>query len=237
LLAANLAGQGAKSAWIIGLLPSEAKVIEIADLKVGGRNSRGLVLWMLHATKVVRQESGGLGCADWVYGDHWYGPARLSLFDATNKKLINTIEIQGMYEGTEEKDHGFPIPFQVQNGSYYVPRVGSDKEGAPIILNLRDLTGEGVAGQFVLFEYEACAISLTTVLGYSPKSDRAVQYGVERLTESGKPEVVSWVEQVFGAKPIRPGHWDFTWEPGHGAEGSIHERVAFDQRKQVFVKQ
>jgi hypothetical protein len=237
LLAANLAGQGVTSPWITGILPPEAKVIETGDLKVGGRNSRGLVLWMLHPTRVVRQESGGLGCADWVYGDHWYGPTRLSLFDVTNKKLINTIEIRGMYEGAEEKDHDFPIPFLVQNGSYYVPRVGSDKEGAPIILNLRDLTGEGVAGQFVLFEYEACAISLTTVLGYSPKSDRAVQYGVERLTETGKPEVVPWVEQVFGAKPIRPGHWDFTWKPGHGAEGSVHEQVSFDRQKQVFVKQ
>jgi hypothetical protein len=89
----------------------------------------------------------------------------------------------------------------------------------------------------VLFEYEACAISLTTVLGYSPKSDRAVQYGVERPTESGKSEIVPWVEQVFGAKPVRPGHWDFTWQPGHGAEGSVHEQVSFDRKKQVFVKQ
>jgi hypothetical protein len=236
-LAANLAGQGATSPWITGLLPPEAKVIETADLKVGGRNSRGLVLWMLHPTRVVRRETGGLGCADWVYGDHWYGPTRLSLFDVTNKKLINTIEIRGMYEGAEEKDHGFPIPFLVQNGSYYVPQGASNKEGAPMILNLRDLTGEGVAGQFVLFEYEACAISLTTVLGYSPKSDRAVQYGVERVTESGKPEVVSWVEQVFGAKPLQPGRWDFTWQPGHGAEGSVREQVSFDQKKQVFVQE
>jgi len=237
LLAGNLAGQAVTSTWITGLLPPEAKVIETADLEVGGGTQRGLVLWMVHPTRVVRQESGDLGCADWVYGDHWYGPTRLSLFDVTNKRLINTIEIRGMYEGAKEKDHGFPIPFLVQNGSYYVPQIGSNKEGAPMILNLRDLTGEGVAGQFVLFEYEACAISLTTVLGYSPKSDRAVQYGVERPTESGKSEIVPWVEQVFGAKPVRPGHWDFTWQPGHGAEGSVHEQVSFDRKKQVFVKQ
>lgn len=231
LLAANLWGQSITPAWITGLLPSEAKVIEASDLKVSATTQRVLVLWMLHPTRVVRRESGDLGCADWVYGDHWYGPTRLSLFDSTNKRLINTIEIRGMYE-----DAGFPIPFLVANGNYYVPRVSANKEGVPVILNLRDLTGEGIAGQFVLFEYEACAISLTSVLGYSPKSDRAVQYGVERPTESGKPEVVPWVEQVFGAKPIRPGYWDFTWEPGHGAEGSVHERVSFDRKKQVFVE-
>jgi hypothetical protein len=121
LLAANLAAQGVNPTWITGLLPRDATAIEIADLKVGGRKSRSLVLWMLHPTRVVRKESGDLGCADWVYGDHWYGPTRLSLLDVTNKKVINTIEIRGMYEGTEEKDPGFPIPFLVQNGSYYVP--------------------------------------------------------------------------------------------------------------------
>ena len=236
-LAANLIGQGITPTWIIGLLPPGAKVVEAADLKAGGSTQLELVLWMLHPTKVVRQQSGDLGCASWVYGDHWYGPARLSLFDITKKRLNNTVEIRGMYEGADEKDHGFPIPFLVPSGSYYVPSPNAKKEGTPIILNLRDLTGEGVLGQFVLFEYEACAISLTTVLGYSPKLDRAIQYGVERPTESGKKEIAHWIEQVFGAKPIRPGLWDFTWEPGHGFEGSIHENVSFDRKRQVFVQQ
>jgi len=241
VLATNLGGQSAMSTWITGLLPPEARVIESTVLNTGRRTDRGLVLWMLNPNRVLRQDRGTFaaghttgGCSDWVYGDHWYGPTRLSLLDLTNKRLINTIEIRGMYEGAT--DHGFPIPFLVQNGSYYVPKVNENNEGAPKILNLRDLTGEGVVGQFVLFEYEACAISLTTVLGYGPKSDRAVQYGVERRTESGKSKGVPWVQQVFGAKPIRPGHWDFTWEPGHGAEGSVHEQVSFDRAKQVFVQ-
>jgi len=198
---------------------------------------------MLHPNRVLRQDRGEFaagqttgGCSDWIYGDHWFGPTRLSLLDLTNKRVINTIEVRGMYEGARDKEHGFPIPFQVPDGSYYVPHPNENKEGLPKVLNLRDLTGQGVAGQFVLFEYEACAISLTTVLGYSRKSDRAVQYGVEMLTENRKPVVVSWVEQVFGEKPIRPGHWDFTWEPGHGAEGSVHEKVSFDPAKQVFVR-
>ncbi len=142
---------------------------------------------MVHPRKVVRQESGDGGCSDWVYGDYWHGPARLSLLDLEKKRIVNTIEIRGMYEGSQEPDHSFPIPFLVPRGSYFVPRVNQNKEGTPKILNLRDLTGEGVAGQFVLFEYEACSISLTTVLGYSGKSDRAVQYGVEMINEDGKP--------------------------------------------------
>jgi hypothetical protein len=236
LLAVNLNAQSTSSTWIAGLLPPEAKVIETADVKIGRRVDRSLVLWMLHPERVVRQKSGEGGCAEWVYGDHWYGPARLSLLDLTNKRLINTVQIQGMYEGTEEKDPGFPIPFLVQNGVYYVPHISEKEEGAPIILNLKDLTGEGVAGQFALFECEVCGINLTSALGYSPKSDRAVQYGVDAITVSGKPGPALWAEQVFGAKPVRPGHWDFTWAPGHGVDDVVHERVSFNREQQIFVR-
>lgn len=213
-LAAGLGGQNATSTWVAGLLPAEARVIETADVRVDGRTDRALVLWMFHPKRVVRAESGDLGCADWVYGDHWYGPTQLSLLDLTNKRLINTIEVRGMYEGSGEKEHGFPIPFVVSNDFYYVPQVNKNKEGAAKILHLKDFTGEGVAGQFVLFEYEVCSVNLTTVLGYSRKSDRAVHYGVETVSESGKPETTLWIAQVFGAKPVRPGHWEFhlgTW--------------------------
>jgi hypothetical protein len=59
----------------------------------------------------------------------------------------------------------------------------------PKIRNLRDLTGEGYAGQFVLFEYEFCGNALTSVLGYSQVYDQAVQYQVEVL--GGKARLVS----------------------------------------------
>lgn len=237
LAAANLGAQSTMSTWISGLLPPEAKVIETAEVNTPKKTDRALVLWMLHPKRLVRKEAGDFGCADWVYGDHWYGPTRLSLVDLVKKRLINTVEILGMYDGAQEPEHDFPIPFLVSNGFYYVPGVNGDDEGTPRILNLRDLTGEGVAGQFVLFEFEVCSISLTSALGYSRKSDRAVQYGVETLNQDGKPEIVPWVEQVFGRKPDRPGHWDFNWQPGHGVDATVPEEVSFDPAKQVFVRQ
>lgn len=242
VLAANLSAQSTAPTWVTEILPPNAKIIETANVNTGGRVGRILVLWMLDPHRVVRREVGGGGCSDWVYGDHWYGPARLSLLNSTTRKIINTIEIHGMYEGAQDPEHGFPIPFLVRNGSYYVPQaekipeVKSGKEGVPKLLNLRDLTGEGVAGQFVLFEYEACAISLTTVVGYSPHTDRAVQFEVETPLDGGRRTVTSWVEQVFAYPPSPPGRWDFTWEPGHGADGSVHERVSFDRTRQLFVR-
>lgn len=242
IIADSLAGQTEGAPWIAGLLPAKAKVIEISEVKSGTRSvDRGLVLWMVDPVRVLRANPGirvaghsSGGCSDRIYGDHWYGRANVSLVDLRRRRIINTVAIKGMYEGAA--DGGFPIPFRVADGAYHVPIVDVENEGVPRILYLQDLTGEGSLGQFVLFEYEACELYLTTVLGYSPKLDRAVQFGVEILTTEGQWKVVPWVERVFGVKPLQPGVWDFSWEPGHGFEGFIRERVTFDRRRQVFTK-
>lgn len=75
-----------------------------------------------------------------------------------------------MYENPENTDRSFQIPFRVSPYFYYVPEVGENKEGAPKILNLRDLTGEGVAGQFALFDYAARGAAMTAAFSYSPQS-------------------------------------------------------------------
>jgi hypothetical protein len=146
-----------------------------------------------------------------------------------------TIEVRSPNEGANDSEHNFPIPFHVSNNYYRLPQIDAKNEGTPDILNLADLTGEGVAGQFVLFEYSACGIAETAVLGYSQSRDAAVQYGVETSGTGAKEELVSWVEHTFGEKPIRPGIWNFSWDPGHGSESRIHEEVSFDPRRQMFV--
>jgi hypothetical protein len=220
-------------AWIQKLIPRKARVIEMAELHGGKADGRALLLWMLHPKRVMRQ--GNPGCSDWVYGDHWCGPVRLSLIDLRNKKVVNTVEIRGLNEGGDEPEHGFPIPFRVSDEFYHVPEIDKNKEGAPRILNLRDLTGEGVVGQFVLFEYLVCGVSYTTVLGYSSRTDAAVQFRVEVSAPGEKTETVSWVPHLFQEAPARPGYWNFTWEPGHGADCEIHEEVVIDQNRQLFV--
>ena len=85
------------------------------------------------------------------------------------------------------------------------------------------------------FEYEFCGTPLTSVLGYSRVSDRAVLYPVEVLGSDDTVNVDNWVATIFGRQPVSPGHWDFTWEPGHGANRKIHEQVTFDSAGQFFV--
>ncbi|HWC99984.1 MAG TPA: hypothetical protein VG456_24660 [Candidatus Sulfopaludibacter sp.] len=234
LLVPNQPAQNTSPASVQRLFPPEAKIIEVANVRIGSSDSRTLVLWMLHGKKVVRQ--GDLGCSDLLYGDHWYGPTRLSLVDLPHLTLINTVEIRGLYEGSDDDEHGFPIPFYVsKDESYFVPRSDKNGEGTPNILNLQDLTGEGVVGQFALFEYEACGVSLTTVLGYSRNTDTAKQFRVEVVEPGAKTELLTWIPHLFSEKPFQPGHWNITWDPGHGCDCTIHEEVTFDVSRRLFV--
>jgi hypothetical protein len=231
LLVASLPAQSLPTTTIQNLLPKDAKIIETATLNTGRGKARSLVLWMENPERIVRQDSGG--CADDVYGDHWIGATRLSLVDSAKPTLVNTIEIRPFYGPLDDRE--FHIPFLVSSLYYHVPRPNAKREGQPTILNLQDLTGEGVAGQFVLFEYAACGIVSTSVFGYSPRFDRATQYSIEVLNPNQKPEIQFWVDQVFAKQPSRPGYWNFTWDPGHGSESTIHEQVSFDRERQLFV--
>ena len=237
LVVARLPGQNQPSPTVQSLLPPDAVMIETADLSVAAGKPRELVLWMQRPEKILREvdHPGESYCGDAVYGDHWYGPTRLSLVDAEKLQILNTIEVPDFFEHPGD-GRSFPIPFFVSNEFYDVPNPNSKKEGTPRILNLRDLTGEGYRGQFVLFEYEFCGIPLTSVLGYSRVSDKAVQYQVDVLASDAAPGRETWVAAIFGRQPVRAGHWDFIWEPGHGAKRKIHEQVAFDPVSQSFVE-
>lgn len=115
--------------------------------------------------------------------------------------------------------------------------MNSNNEGKPKILYLQDLNGDGVAAEFVLFMYGACSIADTRVFGYQKQSDRVVSYLVEVQNGRGQPKTEKWVGQIFARKPISPGRWDFTWEPGHGTDSTIREQVSFDRVRQLFVDQ
>lgn len=236
-IAANALGAAATAEWIQRQLPPDALVLETAEVRVGEGKSRMLVLWMdSPRSKVRRQGHHHLGCSEFLYGDHWLGPARLTLADLDRQKIVNTVEVRGEHVGGDHAERRFPIPFRVSNHFYFVPRTNAGKQGAPKILNLRDLTGEGIEGQFVLFEHQSCLTPLTAVLGYSVSTDTAVHFPIERSTPGTQSRKLMWVPYTFHRKPIRPGYWNFTDEPGHGADGWIHEEVKFDPARHIFIQ-
>jgi hypothetical protein len=217
------------------LLPTDAKIIETANLTTKSGKSRAFVLWMQQPKKVVRDPDAGY-CGDAVYGDHWFGPTRLSLVDPVADRVLNTIRIVGPAFIGDPAD-SFRVPYFVPNIYYYVPHLTSKGEGKPEILKLRDLTGDGIADEFVMFMYGACGIAETGAFGYNANLDRTLQYAVEVITGKGAPESELWVDQIFAEKPKGPGHWSITWSPGHGSEDIIHEEVSFDPARQLFEDQ
>lgn len=158
----------------------------------------------------------------WFTGITGLGPTRLSLVDPAGDKLLNTVKVVGPAFIGDPAD-SFRLPYFVQNAYYYVPNANSKREGKPRILQLRDPNGDGVGAEFALFMYIACGALNTSVLGFTQKSDLAVQYPVELIVGNRTPEVQLWVYQVFAQQPIRPGRWSFTWRPGHGSEEIIHD--------------
>ena len=182
-----LAGQSTPPGSAEKLLPAGAKIIESADIHLGGGQTRTLILWMTNPERVSATWDT---CSDYVYGDHWFGPTSLSLIDASKQKLINTIRVRSSADA--ENKGSFAVPFFTLDGPYHVPHPDKDKKGRPLILNLQDLTGEGTKGQFALFDYAACGIDQTSVFGYSPKLDKVLQYSVEVTQGKFPPVVEQW---------------------------------------------
>ena len=231
-LTASIAGQDSLAHRVADLLPSGARIIETANVPVRTAKTRVLVLWMDTPRRFISHWDSA---ADELYGNHWFGPTFLSLIDPSNDRLINTIRIRPNNE-SPDGDGSFAVPFFTFNGVYYVPHPDRDGRGAPFLLRLRDLTGEGIAGQFVVFDHVVSGIAAGSVLGYSSKSDTAVQYPVERTQNRFNPVVETWAVQVFDRKPSRAGYWKFTWEAGHGEFAWIDEEVRFDPARQLFVE-
>lgn len=228
IVAQSLPGQVVQS-----LLPPQARIIESAEVPALPGRHRALLLWMLNPKRVLRDPKGFEYCGDSVYGDYWSGQTRFSLMDTSNRELLDTIKIVG--SGARSAD-GFFLPFMVGNHYYHVAQPNAKMEGKPTLLFLRDLTGDGIAAEFVLFDYTACGTAGTSVFGYLQTLDRLRQYPVESFGDNGRESVELWVTEVFSVQPVSPGRWDFVWGPGHGVDDMVHERVVFDPQRYAFSR-
>lgn len=184
-------------------LPPDAKVLETRRIPSKAHPDRGMVLWMKnpkpHPREVEPDEP--YTCPEETRGSFFSGVAFVSLVDVKNLNVLDTLEIrQTVGSSSEEID----LPYQIHAGSYYlVEHPGKDGEGKPTLLDLRDLNGDGREQEFALYDAVACMGLGTTLIGYSEKQDRMIQYPV-RLTET-----LLWADYLFSKKPVAPGHWRF----------------------------
>jgi hypothetical protein len=230
-------------------LPTEAIVIERAVLPRSVHADREILLWMIAPTKHDRgefSESNPYTCPERTLGSYYRGPTRVSLIDARSGKIINTIILRHSW-GDEDS---FDIPYRILVSDLYaVPGKPPGAEGKPMLLMLRDITGQGLPLAASFYEAEACMGLLTTTIGYSVKRDILIQYQAELnsktqeivegrgIVDVGKAamETTSWIDHLFSEKPAEPGHWSYKIDyRGRGGPLDSYD-IRYDASKEEFV--
>jgi hypothetical protein len=231
-LVGALASTRTSRAQSIQGLPKTAVVIETAAIPQ--HPQRQLVLWMENPKKNPRDTSEDLyTCPEYTRGSYYSGPTRVSLYDPASKTIINTINLI-----VDEVD-SFDVPYAIKQGYYYsVPGIrGSSREAKPTILLLKDYNGDGKALEFALFDAVACMGLQTTLIGYSNKKDRVVQYPLQlTVIEKQKRSTSSvlWIDYLLSRKPVRPGYWKYEVDY-RGRGGSLDKwDVRFSTAREQF---
>ncbi len=209
-------------------LPKSAVILERKNVTA----NREMILWMPKPEKHPRTEEDDIyTCPDQTRGHYYSGVAKVSLIETKTKKIINTIEI--VSDGISDENNTLDLPYLIQRGYYNVPKIGKNKEGKPNLLNLSDYNNDGKPYEFALFDAVACMGLETTLIGYSEKQDKVIQYQTE-LKIDGKISKEFWVDYLFGHKPNKQGVWQY--EIDYRGRGGALEKyeISYDKKREVF---
>jgi len=214
-------------------LPADAVILEQRKLLPSVRANREIVLWMVKPSKNPNNYAPDdiYTCPDQSRGSYYSGPTRVSLVDSGTNSIVNTLRISA------EAEESFDLPYAIRKGYYY--RVDSVKRGEakPTIIWLRDYNGDGQALEFAFFDAVACMGLQTTLIGYSAKQDRVVQYPIKLEVIEGKKRssrTSLWADYLFNQKPRRPGYWKY--ETDHpDREGTLDKwEVRYNAAQEQF---
>lgn len=222
-------------------LPASAVIVETQTLASHGDADRALVLWMLKPKRTPRDTPNEpYTCPEETRGSYFSGPTRVSLINLKTDRVINTINIIEELNGEDHSDKSepFDIPYRIHAGSYYhVPGVRTRREGKPLIMWLRDYNGDGKALEFALFDAQACIGLGTTLVGYSERQDKVIEYQIE-LKVKGDNEhgtrTSHWGDYLFSKIPATPGHWQY--EIDYRSRGGSLDKyeVRYNALKEMF---
>lgn len=204
-------------------IPKTAVILEKAPVTP----TRQLILWMINPTKNARDTEEIYTCPEETRGHYYSGKANVSLVDLKTKKTINTIEIDANGENSID------LPYLIHRGYYTVPKVDKNKEGKPILMNLKDYNADGKLYEFALFNALACMGLDTTLIGYSQKQDKVIQYPIELKTHD-KTSNGFWADYLFGHKPNKKGVWVYQIDY-RGRAGSLDKyEIHYDKNRELF---
>jgi hypothetical protein len=214
-------------------LPEGALVIETQPVAP----NRSLILWMVRPTQHPREmPNDHYACPEYTRGSYYRGATRVSLVDSQTHKVINTVKISS--EPGEEADE-FDIPYSIRSDYYYrVEGVPKETEGKPAIMWLKDYNGDGKAWEFALFDAQACMGLATTLIGYSERQDKVIQYQTHLVVSDSKGKrsttTQSWTDYLFSKKPASPGSWKYEIDY-RGRGGSLDKyEIRYDKQAERF---
>jgi hypothetical protein len=216
-------------------LPKGAVVVETRRIVSANHPNRTLVLWMLNPKK---NPSGYAPtdiypCPDQTRGSYYSGPTRVSLLNSKTNSVINTVIVK------EDDEDSFDLPYAIRKGYYYrvAPVTKNGIEAKPTIMWLRDYNGDGKPLEFALFDAQACMGLGTTLIGYSEKQDRVIEYPVQLDVIEGSKHssrVTPWADYLFSKKPVRPGYWKYEIDY-RGRAGTLDKwEIRYDPAKEQF---
>lgn len=222
-------------------LPKGAVVVETRKLLSPSHPNRTLVLWMLNPKRNPNGYAPGdvYTCPDQTRGSHYSGPTRVSLVNSATMTIMSTVNVSSI---DEDGGDSFDVPYAIRRGNYYRVEgpVRESVEARPTILWLKDYNGDGKALEFALFEAEACMGLQTTLIGYSEKQDRVIQYPIKLEVIEGarrSTRVTPWADYLFDRKPKRPGYWRYEIDY-RGRAGSLDKwEVRYNPEREWFEGQ
>jgi hypothetical protein len=213
------------------LIPETATILEEQIVT----KHRKLVLWMQDPSKHPSE----LGpddiytCPDQTSGSYYSGRANVSLVNTSSNRVVNTLEIRGV--DIDGPNTEVDLPYMIRAGYYYsVPGENSKVERKPQIMSLKDLNGDGSSHEFALFNAQACMGLDTTLIGYSPRLDRVIQYPII-VSDEGGTRTVYWLDYLFAKKPISSGRWRYEIDY-RGRDGTLDSfDIKYEPKTQEFV--
>lgn len=199
--------------------------------------NRALILWMVRPTKHPRDTPDEpYTCPEYTRGNYYSGATRVSLVDPQTRKVINTVKVApDPGEGGDE----FDLPYKIRPDHYYhVDGASKEAEGRPTLMWLRDLNGDGKAWEFALFDAQACMGLGTTLIGYSERQDKVIQYQTHLAVRDAKQKRSTtteyWTDYLFSKKPTSPGSWKYEVDY-RGRGGSLDKyEIHYDKQAERF---
>lgn len=201
-------------------------IIEVVNVSP----TRSMYLTMLGKERHPRDRKEIYTCPEETRGHYFTGEVMVTLVNRKTKGLINTILI----DTNDAENNKLDLPYRIKRGYYKVPKVDRYKEGRPIIMDLKDMNGDGLPHEFAIYNALACMGLDTTLIGYSKKQDKVIQYPIELKTAKGLSKGF-WADYLFGHEPNKKGVWKYQID--YRGRGGTLDKYTFryDRARETFL--